>query len=159
MSSDDKGMITLAPIAATDTELVAGILAASAVKPDWSSHAIATFMGHPGVQGLIAYYGGNPAGVLLYRHILNEAEILTLGVTEACRRRGIARALMDQAHANIEAAGGLKVFLEVAVNNKGAEKLYKKLGYVSISTRLNYYQVDNYFINAEVFCKNLIKKQ
>lgn len=157
--SQDKGRITLVPIAATDVELVAGILAASGVKPPWSAPSLATFMGHPGVQGLIAHYGDQPAGVLLYRHILGEAEVLTLGVTKAYRRRGIARALLVQAHADIEGAGGGKVFLEVAANNNGAVKLYKSLGYVALSTRLNYYQMDDYCINAEVFCKSLIKKQ
>lgn len=156
MTQAHTSMVIITPIALTDVELVAGILAASAVKPAWSPHAIATFLQQPGVKGLIACYNDDPAGVLLYRLVLSEAEILTLGVAKEFRRRGVARALMIRAAENIESAGGLKVFLEVAVDNKAAEELYKNLGYVSISTRHNYYQVDNYFINAEVFCKNLI---
>lgn len=159
MSEQNRGaVIMIAPIGPTDAQLVAGILAASTVKPPWTAHDIATFIHQPGVHGLMANYAGYPAGVLLYRQVLSEAEILTLGVAREFQRRGVAAALMAQAHVNIEAAGGAKVFLEVAVNNKAAEKLYKTLGYISISTRRNYYRVDDYFINAEVFCKNLIKK-
>lgn len=154
---DRRGVIMITPIAPTDAELVAGVLAVSTVKPAWTADDIATFIHQPGVHGFMANYGGYPAGVLLYRQVLSEAEILTLGVAKEFQRRGVARALMAEAHVNIEAAGGEKVFLEVAVNNKAAEKLYKTLGYISISTRHNYYSVDDYFINAEVFCKSLIK--
>ncbi len=156
--NDRRGIIKIAPITPTDAELVAGILAASLVKPVWTARDIATFIHQPGVHGFTAIYEGYPAGVLLYRQVLAEAEILTLGVAKEFQRRGIATALMAEAHINIETTGGTKVFLEVAVNNKSAEKLYKNLGYISINTRHNYYQVDDYFINAEVFCKSFIKK-
>ncbi len=156
---DRGGVITIMPIASTDAELVAGILAASEVKPAWAARDIATFIQQPGVHGFVASYDDYPAGVLLYRLILPEAEILTLGVAREFQRRGVAAALMAKLHVKIKAAGGEKVFLEVAVNNKAAEELYKNLGYISISTRNNYYRVGDYFINAEVFCKNLIKKR
>ncbi len=154
----EHGDIMIAPIALADTELVAGILAASTVKPAWTASDIATFIHQPGIHGLIAKYGSYPAGVLLYRQVLSEAEILTLGVAREFQRRGVERALMAEAHVNIEAAGGVKIFLEVAVNNKAAEKLYKTLGYISINTRHNYYRIGDYFIDAEIFCKSLIKK-
>lgn len=160
MNERDHGdVIVIAPIVPTDAQLVAGILAASRVKPAWTAPDIAAFIHQPGVHGLRANYTGYPAGVLLYRQVLAEAEILTLGVAKEFQRRGVAAALMAQTHMNIEAAGGTKVFLEVAVNNKAAEKLYKTRGYISINTRHNYYRVDDYFIDAEVFCKNLIKKE
>lgn len=155
----DHGDILVTPIVPTAAELVAGILAASGVEPAWGAHDIATFIHQPGVHGLIANYAGYPAGVLLYRQILSEAEILTLGVAREFQRRGIAAALMAKLHKNVQAAGGEKVFLEVAVNNKAAEQLYKSQGYISVNTRHNYYRVNDYFINAEVFCKSLIKKE
>lgn len=157
MSEQDRGgVITITPIVSAAAELVAGILAASGLKPAWTDHDIATFIHQPGVHGFVASYDDYPAGVLLYRLILPEAEILTLGVAREFQRRGMAAALMAKLHVNIKAAGGEKVFLEVAVNNKAAEGLYKSQGYTSVSTRNNYYRVSDYFINAEVLCKNLI---
>jgi ribosomal-protein-alanine N-acetyltransferase len=82
-------------------------------------------------------------GVLLgwagVRVVADEAEVLTVGVVPAARRRGIAtillRALIEEAVRRRASA----VFLEVRVDNAGARALYAREGFVDIGLRRGYY--------------------
>ncbi|WP_030160383.1 ribosomal protein S18-alanine N-acetyltransferase [Glycomyces sp. NRRL B-16210] len=69
-----------------------------------------------------------------------EAWINNIAVDAAYRRRGIARMLMDDALARSRAAGAKAVYLEVAVDNVPAQRLYDAYGFYGIGVRKNYYQ-------------------
>lgn len=69
-----------------------------------------------------------------------EAWINNIAVDAAYRRRGIARMLMDDALARSRAAGAKAVYLEVAVDNAPAQRLYDAYGFYGIGVRKNYYQ-------------------
>ncbi len=76
----------------------------------------------------------------LYR-IDGEAELWNIAVAPACRRRGIARALLHEAFARLANAGAAhRVFLEVRESNLAATELYHSLGFVPLSRRKDYYQ-------------------
>ncbi|RRR99681.1 ribosomal protein S18-alanine N-acetyltransferase [Glycomyces terrestris] len=69
-----------------------------------------------------------------------EAWINNIAVDEAYRRRGVARMLMDDLIARARAGGAKSVFLEVAVDNVPAQRLYDGYGFYGIGVRKNYYQ-------------------
>jgi ribosomal-protein-alanine N-acetyltransferase len=74
------------------------------------------------------------------RAIAGEAEVLTLAVEPAHRRRGAARALLRGALAQATAAGAEQAFLEVAADNAAALALYREEGFEEAGRRAGYYQ-------------------
>jgi ribosomal-protein-alanine N-acetyltransferase len=66
-------------------------------------------------------------------------EVLTLGVSGAARRRGVARALMCAVLGAAREAKAEAVFLEVAMDNAAAVGLYEGLGFARAGLRPAYY--------------------
>lgn len=81
----------------------------------------------------------DPAGVLICRQVLDEAEILTVGVAPWARRRGAGRAMLIAAIGVTRAAGASRLHLEVDVDNVGAVTLYETLGFKRVGLRKAYY--------------------
>ncbi|HEY0438085.1 MAG TPA: GNAT family N-acetyltransferase, partial [Phenylobacterium sp.] len=77
--------------------------------------------------------------VILCRVAAGEMEILTIGVAQAARRRGVAKALIAAALPVARDLGAEAVFLEVAVDNDSAIALYKALGFTATGLRKSYY--------------------
>jgi ribosomal-protein-alanine N-acetyltransferase len=111
----------------------------SAFDDPWSAADIATLLSSPGVFAFQARAEDEEAGFILYRVAADEAEILTLAVTPALRRRGVARALLRQAMAASLAGGAAAVFLEVATDNPGAQALYQTNGFAEVGRRPGYF--------------------
>jgi [ribosomal protein S18]-alanine N-acetyltransferase len=65
---------------------------------------------------------------------------LTLAVDPACRRLGLARALLGAAASALRAAGTKQLFLEVDEGNSAARGLYQSLGAVVVGRRPRYYE-------------------
>jgi ribosomal-protein-alanine N-acetyltransferase len=77
--------------------------------------------------------------MLLARITADEAEILTLAVAPAARRRGVGAALVDRAMQRAAAAGAGAMFLEVASGNQAARALYERAGFIRVGRRARYY--------------------
>ncbi len=122
-------------IAATGAhaEAMAAIHAVAFPEAAWPSDSFAVLLGQPGVFGWIDERGG----IAMLRVAADEAEILTVGVTE--RRRGIGRALMLAAMDRARTAGAVVMHLEVAATNMAALGLYAGLGFSPVGTRRAYY--------------------
>ena len=130
--SDDQSRRTSAHAAA----LAAIHAAAFPPGEAWGEDAIALQLALPGAFGLIDERGG----MLLGRVAADEAEVLTLAVAPAVRRRGIAAALLRAAMARGQARGGATaMFLEVATGNAAALALYRREGFVEVGRRRRYY--------------------
>jgi ribosomal-protein-alanine N-acetyltransferase len=114
-------------------------LHSTAFDDPWSSTDIAVLLGSAGVFALRARFAGVAAGFILCRVAADEAEVLTLAVAPALRRRGVASALLDRAIAAALAAGARALFLEVATNNPGAEALYRARGFAEVGRRPGYF--------------------
>jgi ribosomal-protein-alanine N-acetyltransferase len=99
----------------------------------WGEDAFATLLAQPGVAGLIDPRGG----LVLFRVVADEAELLTLGVTE--KRQGIGRSLLATALARLRAGGVRRLYLEVAASNVAALGLYASAGFTEIGRRPRYY--------------------
>lgn len=112
---------------------------AGAFTASWRDDEFEDLLDGEGVFGLIARDGEAPVGVILCRVAADEMEVLTVGVREAARRQGVAKALLEGALAAGRTAGAKATFLEVAVDNEGAEALYAGLGFRRAGLRKSYY--------------------
>jgi ribosomal-protein-alanine acetyltransferase len=83
---------------------------------------------------------GEVVGVMQWRQVGPEAEILDVAVAEAHRRQGHAKFLL-QRFVELAAKNGVReIFLEVRESNAAAIALYTKFGFSQVGCRPNYYQ-------------------
>ena len=68
-----------------------------------------------------------------------EADVLTVAVLPEFRRQGIAKEFMRQIEQWSKERGASAMMLEVEHTNESAIALYKNLGYLKISVRMDYY--------------------
>jgi ribosomal-protein-alanine N-acetyltransferase len=104
----------------------------------WNAAAIAELMAAAGVFALI---DEDQSGFILVRVAGGESEVLTLCVTPATRRRGVATALVTAAAERAAEANAAVMFLEVNASNNPAIALYKRLGFGEVGLRKGYYAV------------------
>jgi ribosomal-protein-alanine N-acetyltransferase len=112
---------------------------ASAFEASWPPEAFTALMGTPGTFALAAVDDA-PVGLILMRAIAGEAEVLTLAVEPAHRRRGVARDLLQAGLDLAILAGAETCFLEVAADNVAALGLYRAAGFVQAGQRAGYYR-------------------
>jgi ribosomal-protein-alanine N-acetyltransferase len=107
--------------------------------------AIASLLRCPGAwcQLAVDEETGVPIGFLIARIILDEAEILSIGIVSAARRQGAAQGLLTAACERAISLGALALHLEVGEDNQGAVALYRKMGFRSAGIRPNYYRRAN----------------
>lgn len=88
----------------------------------------------------VATIGKSVVGYCALSLMADEAELLTVAIKEEFRHKGVAKKMLEFAFDYAKNQGKTKVFLEVRVSNCKAIDLYKKLGFVEISRRKNYYK-------------------
>jgi ribosomal-protein-alanine N-acetyltransferase len=88
---------------------------------------------------LVAEDGGI-VGYVVGRALLDQGEILNLGVTLPARRRGIGAALVRRLLAVFSTAGVREAFLEVRESNFAAQRLYQSFGFHDVGRRNRYYR-------------------
>lgn len=137
--------IRIDPCDGTSFRVIAALYAL-AFRDPWPEPSVRELMATPGTWGLIASPPSDgadsiePAGFLLARLILDEAEILSLGVDPMQQRQGIARALVTACIQRVADAGGTSIFLEVGTDNPNAQALYTDTGFVEVGRRKQYYR-------------------
>lgn len=82
---------------------------------------------------------GTFAGFIMSRRAADEAEILSVAVSSACRGRGLARELLQLHLRRLAGTGVRAVFLEVDETNTPALRLYARAGFREVGRRPNYY--------------------
>ena len=110
-----------------------------AFHPGWNAEELADVGSGPGVFGLLTEAEGAVTGMILARTVADEAEILTIAVDPAVRRGGVGRALVEAAVGLARQQGALNVFLEVAIDNHPALRLYDQAGFAQAGLRRGYY--------------------
>ena len=96
------------------------------------------------------------AGFALIRTVADEAELLTIAVEPRWRGKGVGRALMEAAFADLMMSPARRMFLEVDEQNLAAIRLYEKLGFSTISSRKGYYaRADGSAATALVMARDL----
>jgi ribosomal-protein-alanine N-acetyltransferase len=129
---------------------------ALAFSRPWSAEDFDALMRTPGVLAVLARdAGGAPCGVLLIRSVIDEAEILTIGVDPARRKRGLGRLLVAEAEALLRTLGVVELWLEVAETNTAARALYKACGFTEAGRRAGYYAEEGAPVDALVLRRAL----
>jgi [ribosomal protein S18]-alanine N-acetyltransferase len=107
----------------------------------WSEQVLADELA--GVTGgrwvVVADLDAEPVGYAVLMVAGGTADVLRVAVTEAHRRRGLGRLLVDALAAEAARRGCEAVLLEVAEDNVTARALYAAAGYVEIARRDDYY--------------------
>ncbi len=90
-------------------------------------------------------------GFVVYRIVVDEAEIITIGVNPEKRRLGIASAIIGIIEKTTKSQGVKKIFLEVASTNTPAQKLYENSGFKVVGLRPKYYDgVDAILMSKDI---------
>ena len=106
----------------------------------WDTASFGAILAMPGSDGrVVANEKGVLLGLIADLCLGEEAEILTLGVTPAARRQGMARLLLADFLARARAAGANRAVLEVAADNLVALSLYEASGFERLGKRTRYY--------------------
>lgn len=107
----------------------------------WSDGEIAQLLARDGTFGKVARPIGkkNVAGFILYTLVAGEGEILTVATAPEWRRYGIGEQLVKASLGHLNAERAEAMFLEVGDSNHAALALYKKLRFVEVGQRKNYY--------------------
>lgn len=132
-------MIRLRAAQASDCRALA-LLHESCFADCWPADAFRQLLALPGTFGLLAGEDGQAVGLIMARTAADEAEILSLCVSEAARRNGIATAMLVAAGIRAGEAGATRVFLEVDAANRAAYSLYHKMGFRQVGRRPAYYR-------------------
>jgi ribosomal-protein-alanine N-acetyltransferase len=91
-------------------------------------------------------------GYIIIKVILDEAEVLRLGVKKENQGKGIGEGLLMAALDVLRRSGINKVFLEVSADNIKAQRLYEKFEFKKVGERKDYYSPGK---PAFIMCKIL----
>ena len=84
-------------------------------------------------------FGGEIAGFAVAQPVKKVGRILTLDIQPQARGFGLATRLIQECEARLRDAGCQQVYLESAVTNEPAIRLYSKLGYQILRKLPSYY--------------------
>ena len=121
-----------------DVDAVLAIEQAVQAYP-WTRGNFIDALGH-GYICRVEEEGGEIRGYAVLMPVLDEAELLNIGVAAGQQRKGLGRAmLLEMLDAACE-RNMLRVFLEVRPSNAAALALYRSSGFSEIGVRRGYYQ-------------------
>jgi len=83
---------------------------------------------------------GEIRGYAVLMPLLEEAELLNIGVAAAQQRKGLGRSMLLEMLDMACARNMLRVFLEVRASNTAAIALYHSAGFTGIGVRRDYYK-------------------
>ncbi|WP_420731027.1 ribosomal protein S18-alanine N-acetyltransferase [Hwanghaeella sp. 1Z406] len=155
--------IRITPIGVEGFRVIAALYALAFDDP-WPEPSVRELLSVPGTWGLIALqsvppkvdHPDDPVGFILARIVMDEAEILSIGVPPQWRKAGIGKALLSIALIRAQENGAKQVFLEVGKDNPAALALYSHMAFKQVGLRKKYYRrSDGTFIDALVMQKRL----
>ncbi len=132
-------MVQIIPASIAHVPLLAALQNASFPDDPWPESAFAPLLAPPTGLGLLADHE-TPIGFALARVIVDEAEIISLGVIPTARRHGYARVILRALIGECQRHGAGNLFLEVAARNEPAKLLYRAEGFCAVGKRRGYYQ-------------------
>ena len=93
-----------------------------------------------GYRCMVDEAGGEIVSYAVLMPVLDEAELLTIGVAAGRQRKGLGRTMLAAQMRWALTNNMRRVFLEVRVSNLIAIALYRKAGFAEIGARRGYYQ-------------------
>lgn len=118
----------------TPTQLAALHAAAFDSPRPWSAAEFAAILAGAGT-----FLVAEDQGFLVGRAVAGEAELLTIAVPPARRRRGSGRRLLARFEAEAAGRGAAAAHIEVAADNTAALGLYRAAGWQETGRRRAYY--------------------
>ncbi len=129
-----------------DTVAIAGLIRemaatfgeSSPVEPAW----VRVFLGRDDAGAFVADDGGEIVGVVtwfLFPGLYHAADCATLDeaiVTAEHRGRGVGTALLRHTMAHLEGLGVAEIGISTGLENEGAQRLYRRLGFTDASLLL-----------------------
>jgi ribosomal-protein-alanine acetyltransferase len=103
----------------------------------WSEAMVLGELQRPGGIAWLAEEGGLVVGAVFAWTILDDLEVMRIGVHPSRRRSGVGRGLLARALSSAPAAR--QAFLEVRSDNAAAIPFYEAAGWRPISVRRRYY--------------------
>ncbi|WP_428982974.1 GNAT family N-acetyltransferase [Pseudohoeflea coraliihabitans] len=128
----------------TSDAAIAAALHLQAFSRPWGDGEFFSLLSQPATFGFLAADPSLPriraSGFVLAREAAGEAEILSIAVHPAVRRRSLGWRLMLAAIREAANRGAEELFLEVDEHNGAAIALYRRLGFTKVGERTAYYQ-------------------
>ena len=106
----------------------------------WNEQEVETLLTDRHVLAHRAMTGSKMAGFIMSRLVEDEAEILTVAVARESRRRGVGRALLEEAMRHAYREGAERMYLEVEDTNRAAIALYRWAEFHETGRRAGYYR-------------------
>ncbi len=106
-------------------------------------------------DGWVAEHNGRVVGYVVVAMQPDECHILNLCVGREWQRQGLGRSMLEYALSEARGRGMGIAYLEVRRSNTRAIALYRKLKFLMIGERKNYYQTVNGPEDALVFAVSL----
>ena len=131
----------LRPMVQADLPRVAALERESYVFP-WNDQIFADCL-RVGYHCVVVDTESGVAGYGVLSMGAGEAHILNLCISDAWRRRGIGRGLLQALLAHARDRGVRDAFLEVRRTNRAAIALYHDFGFQCVGTRRGYYQAQD----------------
>jgi [ribosomal protein S18]-alanine N-acetyltransferase len=110
-----------------------------AFEEGWTASQCLASLSLPGTQLLLARRGPKTLGFTLSRWVVDEEELLLIGVSRDAQRNNVGRKLVEALIDNARDEGRASVFLEVRDGNP-AYHFYSQMGFQPFGRRLNYYK-------------------
>jgi [ribosomal protein S18]-alanine N-acetyltransferase len=108
----------------------------------WTAAQCLSTLAMPGGQLLIANCDGVAVGFALSRGVVDEEELLLIGVLKSVRRKGVGQQLVATLSQACLGLGRSIIFLEVREGNS-AHSFYSSMGFNPIGRRASYYKSTN----------------
>ncbi|MBK7161157.1 MAG: ribosomal protein S18-alanine N-acetyltransferase [Sphingomonadales bacterium] len=120
----------------------------------WTASQCLSLLAMPGSQLLLAAIENQIVGFALTRWVLDEEELLMIGVDPGFQRQGVATQIVASIISIAKNSGRQNLFLEVRANNSAAN-FYTRLGFAAKATRRGYYRgVDGQRFDATTMALN-----
>jgi len=135
----DVGPYALRPLTSQDAATVTRLERRVFPEDPWPRSMVDEELAAPRRRYVGAVVDGEMIGYAGIR-LGPDADVMTIGVEDAHRGRGIGRALLDDLLAAARDAGTERVFLEVRASNEGAVRLYERAGFHRIGRLRRYFR-------------------
>jgi ribosomal-protein-alanine N-acetyltransferase len=131
-------VLTVSPMRRRHLPEVLAIEAQVYPRP-WSSRLFEDELDRSGRVYLVARLGATVVGYAGVLMIADDGHVATIAVDPAWQRHGIARSLLIELVRAARSMGANQLTLEVRVTNRGAQELYRSLGFAPGGARKAYY--------------------
>jgi ribosomal-protein-alanine N-acetyltransferase len=133
-----SGVVQVAPVSHLWLDRLVEIDASWNPK-SWSQRLFEQELSNPAARVRGIFIEDNLVGYLIVHVVLDEAHIVSFGVDEAFRRRGLGRALLEDLLRIAKLERVTVVTLQVRYSNEAAQKLYRSVGFKLAGVRKRYY--------------------